>query len=70
MGERWVEMSPEADIKQEKRFERLIKAEEMSFETEESRKKYQERCTLIRDAVQLKKYPKEYQYVLPQALFP
>lgn len=70
MNERWNQISPEADPKQEKRFEIWINAEGIRFDSEESKKKYQQRCTLIRDAVQMKKMPERIPICPSPGTFP
>lgn len=70
MSERWKEISPEADLKQEKRFEDWISATNIAFDKEDSKKKYKERCTLIRDAVQMKKIPKRIPVCPSPGTFP
>ena len=59
-----------ADDAQEKRFSQWIEAEGIPFENEEAKAAYQERCTLIKDAVQMKKAPRRIPIWLQPGTFP
>ena len=54
MKERWMEISPDAGEKQEKRFEAWVSGENIPFENPEAEAAYRERATLIKDAAQMK----------------
>jgi uroporphyrinogen-III decarboxylase len=58
MKERWIEPAIDADKKQEKFFESMIDKSGFPFENEAAAEAYRERCTIIKDAVQMKKTPK------------
>lgn len=66
MKERWIEMAADADEKQEAFFDRAMSGEGIPFESEEAKEAFLERCTLIKDAVQMKKVPKRIP-ICPQA---
>ena len=55
--ERWMELTPEAENRQDAAFDAWLRADGIPFENAESEAAYKERATLIRDAVQLKKSP-------------
>ena len=54
MKERWMQISPDAGEKQEKRFETWISGENIPFENPEAEAAYRERAMLIKDAAQMK----------------
>lgn len=55
MKNKWLEVAPVADEKQEERFETWLSGEGILFADPEAEKQYRERVTLIRDAVQVLK---------------
>jgi len=57
MKERFLELSAEADKKQEERFEVWLKGEGIPFADERAQAAYKERVTLLKDAIQLKHRP-------------
>lgn len=57
MKERFAEVSPEAGKKQEERFSLWMKGEGIPFVDAEAEAAYQERVTLLRDAIQLDSPP-------------
>jgi hypothetical protein len=57
MKERFVEVSKDADQKQEERFETWLSGKGIPFEDAEAEAAYRERATLIKDAIQLRKTP-------------
>lgn len=58
MKERWLTTKPDAGEKQEKWFTDWIAGEKHSFQNPEAKDAYQEKATMIRDAVQMKRLPK------------
>jgi hypothetical protein len=57
MKERFVEVSAEAEKKQEERFRIWLKGEGIPFVDAEAEAAYQGRVTLMKDAIQLRKTP-------------
>ena len=57
MGERFVDVSEQAEQKQEERFSVWLEGEGIPFTDASRHQAYQERATLIKDAIQLKKAP-------------
>lgn len=57
MKERFVEISQEAERKQEERFTLWLLGEGVPFENEKTQAAYRERILLIKDAIQLEKSP-------------
>ena len=57
MKERWLDVGPDADEKQEAQFEVWLSAKGIPFATPEAEKAYKDRVTLLKDAIQLKKSP-------------
>ena len=70
MKKRWLEVSEGADNKQEELFGRFVSGEGFSFNSEQAKIAYQERATLVKDAVQLKKIPKRIAICLSGGSFP
>jgi hypothetical protein len=58
MKERWLEVSENADEKQEKRLEEWASGKGVPFQNSEAEEKFRERAQMIKDAVQMKKMPK------------
>jgi hypothetical protein len=54
MKERFIDISTDAEPKQEKRFETWLAAEDVPFTDDEAAEAYRDRVTLIKDAIQLK----------------
>ena len=57
MKERFLEISADADGKQEERFDIWLSGEGIPFADADSEAAYQKRVTLIKDAIQLRKIP-------------
>lgn len=57
MKERFLEVSPEAEKKQEERFNIWLKGEGIPFEHADAKAAYRERVTLMKDAIQLCQRP-------------
>jgi hypothetical protein len=55
--ERWTNTTVEADEKVEASFQQWILSDSIPFENDSAKALYQERCTLIKEAVQMKKKP-------------
>jgi hypothetical protein len=70
MKERWIEKASDADEKQEKFFDLMINKAGFPFENDEAAVAYRERCTIIKDAVQMKKTPKRVLISLSPGSFP
>ncbi|MFC1532049.1 uroporphyrinogen decarboxylase family protein [Thermodesulfobacteriota bacterium] len=58
MKDRWMNISQDADKKQEKRLENWLEGKSISFKSQEAEGNYRERTQMIKDAIQLKKTPK------------
>jgi hypothetical protein len=70
MKERFIEVSPEADRKQEERFSLWLSGEGIPFADNEALAAYRERATLIKDAIQLKKNPSRIPICPSAGFFP
>lgn len=70
MKERFIEISPDADRKQEERFNTWLSGEGIPFTDDESLAAYRERVTLIKDAIQLKKRPSRIPICPSAGFFP
>ncbi len=57
MKERWVELAPDADKKQEVQFQEWLSGKGIPFLSPEAEEAYRERVTLMKDAIQLEKRP-------------
>jgi hypothetical protein len=57
MKERWMDISPDAEERQEEQFQVWLSGKNIPFENPEAEAAYKERVTLIKDAIQLKKTP-------------
>jgi len=57
MKERWVKVTPEADSKQEDRFNTWLSGQGIPFSDPEAEEAFRERVTLIKDAIQLQRSP-------------
>ena len=57
MRERWLEPSPDADQKRAARLESWHAAAGVTFATDEAQQAYQERVSLMADAIEMKKVP-------------
>ena len=70
MKERWVEVAPDADEKQEARFENWLSGSGIPFVSRESEEAYKERVTLMKDAIQLKRTPSRIPICPSAGFFP
>jgi Uroporphyrinogen-III decarboxylase len=57
MKERWLDLSPDAAEKQEQQFNVWLSGGTIPFASPEAKAAYQERVTIIKDAIQMKKTP-------------
>jgi uroporphyrinogen-III decarboxylase len=58
MKKRWMDASPDAEKKQEERFQIWLSGGNIPFKSPEDKAAYKERVTLIKDAIQLKRVPR------------
>jgi len=70
MKERFLEISPEAEKKQEERFEAWLKGEGIPFVDENAERAYRERVTLLKDAIQLRQRPSRIPICPSAGFFP
>jgi uroporphyrinogen-III decarboxylase len=70
MKERWLEIAPDADEKQEVQFDIWLSGKDISFSTPEAERDYRERVTLLRDAIQMKKPPQRVPVCPSAGFFP
>jgi hypothetical protein len=70
MKERWVQVKPDADEKQEMLFNEWLEGKGISFEDGGAQKKYRERTRMIKDAIQLKRTPERIPINLSVGYFP
>ncbi|MFB0505469.1 MAG: uroporphyrinogen decarboxylase family protein [Thermodesulfobacteriota bacterium] len=70
MKERWVEVAPDADEKQEAQFENWLSGRGIPFVSRESEEAYKERVTLMKDAIQLKRTPSRIPICPSTGFFP
>ena len=70
MTERFLELSAEADKKQEERFTVWLKGEGIPFADERAHAAYRERVTLMKDAIQLRRRPKRIPVCPSAGFFP
>jgi len=70
MKERFIDISAEAEQKQEKRFETWLTADGIPFTDDEAAAAYRDRATLIKDAIQLKKIPSRIPICPSAGFFP
>ncbi len=70
MKERFLEISQEAEKKQEERFEAWLKGEGIPFVDENAERAYRERVTLLKDAIHHVRLPGPWQSLgdLPSGL--
>jgi hypothetical protein len=57
MKERWLDISRDAEEKQEQQFNIWLSGENIHFVNPEAKAAYQERATIMKDAIQMKKTP-------------
>lgn len=70
MKERFLEMSEDAERKQEERFNLWLTAGNIPFSSAEAEASYKERITLMKDAIQLRKRPKRIPVCPSAGFFP
>ncbi len=70
MKERFLELVPDAGQKQEERFHLWLSGEGIPFANEAAKAAHQERATLIKDAVQLRKRPSRVPVCPSNGFFP
>lgn len=70
MKERWIDVAPDADQKQEARFATWLSGESIPFESSEAEKAYRDKVTLLKDAIQLKKTPERVPVCPSAGFFP
>ena len=70
MRERFVDVSEQAEQKQEERFSEWLQGEGIPFSDASDRHAYRERATLIKDAIQLKKTPRRIPACPSAGFFP
>lgn len=70
MKQRWMEVSADADDKQESRFESWLSGEGIPFMDSEAKEAYRARATLIKDAIQLRKEPERIPICPSAGFFP
>ena len=70
MQERWKEVSPEADEKQESVFSAWLEGEGIPFESSGAKAAYRERVNLIKDAIQMRRPPKRVPICPSVGFFP
>ena len=70
MKERWLEIAPDADEKQEVLFDIWLSGKDISFSTPEAERDYRERVTLLKDAIQMKKPPQRVPVCPSAGFFP
>lgn len=70
MKERFLEIAPDAEQKQEERFNIWLSGEGIPFADEQAKATYQERVTMVKDAIQLKKKPLRIPICPSPAFFP
>ena len=70
MKQRWIEVKPGANEKQEKLLDAWSKGERIKFESPEAEEKFHERTGIIRDAIELKKTPKRIPIAPSTGYFP
>jgi uroporphyrinogen-III decarboxylase len=67
---RWMEVSEGSDEKQEALFDKYIAGAGIPFINEQAKTDYQERATLVKDAVQMKKVPNRVAICVSGGTFP
>ena len=70
MKERFLEVSREAEKKQEERFSIWLKGEGIPFVDDKAAHAYRERVTLLKDAIQLRQRPKRVPICPSAGFFP
>ena len=70
MKERWLEIAPDADEKQEVQFDIWLSGKDIRFSTPKAERDYRERVTLLKDAIQMKKPPQRVPVCPSAGFFP
>jgi hypothetical protein len=70
MDERWTRVNPEAEEKQERKFAAWLSGEGIPFGKDGAREAFQERVTLLKDAIQMKKAPRRVPVCPSAGFFP
>jgi len=70
MKERWTQVGPEAEERQEQRFAAWLSGEGLPFSRDEAKEAYRERVTLLKEAIQLKKPPRRIPVCPSPGFFP
>jgi len=70
MKERWLEIAPDADEKQEVQFDIWLSGKDIPFSTPKAERDYRDRVTLLKDAVQMKKPPRRIPVCPSAGFFP
>jgi len=70
MKERWLEIAPDADEKQEVQFDNWLSGKDIPFSTSKAEKDYRDRVTLLKDAIQMKKPPQRVPVCPSAGFFP
>jgi hypothetical protein len=70
MKDRFLEISPDADRKQEQQFEVWLEGKGIPFEGADAKAAYRARVTLLKDAIQLKKAPRRIPICPSLGFFP
>ena len=70
MKERWIEVSSDADEKQEEKFQTWSSGQGISFADSDAENNYKERVGLIKDAIQMKKAPQRVPVCPSPGFFP
>lgn len=70
MKQRWLEVAPDADEKQEALFDSWLSGKGIPFISPEAEAAYKERATLMKDAIQLKKKPQRIPICPSAGFFP
>ncbi len=70
MKERWLEIAPDADEKQEVQFHNWLSGKDIPFSTPKAERDYRDRVTLLKDAIQMKKPPQRIPVCPSMGFFP
>jgi uroporphyrinogen-III decarboxylase len=70
MKERWIEIAPDADEKQEVQFDIWLSGKDISFSTSKAETDYRDRVTLLKDAIQMRKPPQRVPICPSAGFFP
>jgi hypothetical protein len=70
MKERWLEIAPDADEKQEVQFDIWLSGKDIPFSTSKAERDYRERVILLKDAIQMRKPPQRVPVCPSAGFFP